>query len=344
MAGTKSGFRTGRLAGHVNARCIIFQHHLCKRDINPLIYPNIYLLYFSKLLYRFQSIRYYPIYEVFSTVENHMPEINTKAVHQDELAHDTKRLSLLDVMDRLQAGKSNVSRILFVHQLGEGAKPSEIEEDFRTKVTDFNSNGQNAATTSLLAEVTDFELSEIQISGLLYVVGSFFVHFLEGPTDSLLYLLKNTHKAVVNAKVHYLVERRGVRATRDWNVFHGTSKFGTAAKIGEGVQNETVEIIFQVYKKFLTLHTIGGAGETHDNDFYKRNTDALPAAEDIQKLHDPIMNPDSFDLDAFVEFFGRCGFGSGNEDFTSQSELLWPIPPPLKYYDESHVGQGEGAA
>lgn len=308
-----------------------------------------------------------------------------KKVH-DELADDARRVSLLDAMEQLsKCKKTLIARILMVHQLPIAndpsstecsLKPADIEADFRAKISNFNQHGENSETTALLAEVTDLELSDLQISGLLYVVGSHFVHFLEGPTSSLLWLISHMHPAILgsshvrclrgvqsqpignvtdpntecqsnlldltsnpaNCKIHYFTECRNVRVTKNWNVYYGTAKTGQAVRMKEDVENEVVERIFQVYRRMLCLHTQAGESTEHTNDYYKRNADLFPHLEDLNKLHDSSLNPNSFTLDAFLHFYNTS---AAMNDNLLHSETLWPTAPSLCYFDESHVASIE---
>jgi len=132
------------------------------------------------------------------------PETSPAKRVYDELAVEQKRYSILDVMDRLKKGvKPVTSRLLAVSQVQEGVKVAEIEEDFRAKITNFNKHGANPATTAILTEVTEFNVEEVKITGLLYVIGPYLAHFLEGPTDSLFYVLQNLHPGITNTKIMY---------------------------------------------------------------------------------------------------------------------------------------------
>lgn len=86
-------------------------------------------------------------------------------------------------------------------QMADNTKVTDIEEDFRAKIADFNAHGTNAGNTALLKEVTSFNLADIRVTGLLYFVGPCLVHFLEGATDSLLEVMRNMHPGVLNTKV-----------------------------------------------------------------------------------------------------------------------------------------------
>ncbi|CAD7971333.1 unnamed protein product [Amoebophrya sp. A25] len=243
----------------------------------------------------------------------------------DELAIEQKRYSILDVMDRLRKGVKPVSRLLVVSQLAEGAKAQDIENDFRAKIANFNKHGSNPATTAILSEVTDFSVDDILITGLLYVVGSYLVHFLEAPSEPLFYVLQNMHPSVVNTKVMYMTECHGKRVTNDWSCFPGGAKAGTVIPD----EPSAVQRIFGVYKKFMQLHPEGAPRNGAED--YKEVADGFPHMEDIAKLMDPSLNPDAFVLEEFLSFY--CVGGFANDDFLL-SELLWPAAPPLRYYDD----------
>lgn len=244
----------------------------------------------------------------------------------DELAMDPKRYSVLDVMGMLSKGRRMISRLLMISQVGDGAKQQDIEEDFRAKIGHYNRNGSNAETTALLAEVTDWTVEDILITGLLYFVGSFVVHFLEAPTESLFHVVKNVNKDLcTNTKIMYLTECHGVRTSKRWQTFYGT------AKLGELIPDDPSQTarIFGVYKRLLELHCEEGSG--HDQDFYRRNSQNLPHLEDINRMMDTALNPDSYTLEAFLAF--HCVGAFPDDDFL-HGELLWPVPPPLRYYDD----------
>mmetsp|Transcript_7933 Transcript_7933/g.19084 ORF Transcript_7933/g.19084 Transcript_7933/m.19084 type:complete len:274 (-) Transcript_7933:371-1192(-) len=255
------------------------------------------------------------------------PETSPAKRVYDELAVEQKRYSILDVMDRLKKGvKPVTSRLLAVSQVQEGVKVAEIEEDFRAKITNFNKHGANPATTAILTEVTEFNVEEVKITGLLYVIGPYLAHFLEGPTDSLFYVLQNLHPGITNTKIMHISECHGQRATSTWQSFHGGAKNGAPVS---GEPN-TAQRIFGVYRKFLELHRLPAGQDEHDTAFYKGAADGFPHLEDFAKLMDPVSNPDAFGLDEFLRFY--CVGGFANDDFL-QSEVLWPAAPPLRYYE-----------
>ncbi|CAD7940683.1 unnamed protein product [Amoebophrya sp. A120] len=248
----------------------------------------------------------------------------------DELAVEQKRYSVLDVMDRLKKGVKPISRLLVVSQVQEGVKLQDVEEDFRAKITNFNKHGANPAATAILAEVTNFSVEDLLITGLLYVVGPYMVHFLEAPSESLFFVLQNLHPGVTNTKIMYITECHGQRYTKNWQCFAGGTKNGAVVS-GEPT---TVQRIFGVYRKFIDLHK--NAPSDQDTEYYKGASDAFPHLDDISKLMDPALNPDAFALEDFLQFY--CVGGFANDDFLL-SELLWPAPPPLRYYDAPPVAE-----
>lgn len=87
--------------------------------------------------------------------------------------------------------------------------------------------------------------------------------------------------------------------------------------------------IFGVYKKMLEL-SLAGRGVA-DAEFVRDHGDLCPHMEDLTKLADVTLNPDSFPLDEFIDFVNHPT-GAVNH---SDSEKLWPVAPALRYYDDN---------
>ncbi len=77
---------------------------------------------------------------------------------------------------------------------------------------------------------------------MLYFIGPFFLHFMEGATESLFTILQRGHPAMLNVKVLHFVEGRGKRQIPAWRAFYGQGK----GAVAQGDEPTVVERIHTV--------------------------------------------------------------------------------------------------
>jgi hypothetical protein len=265
----------------------------------------------------------------------------------DELAQETKRVTLLEREEQQLAGKKHVSRLLFAFGVADDKKmQTQVEQEFvqwRVKL-------ENAQ----------------EVTGILLFLGQVAVSFLEGPTEQLFKALEVFHAlttevlpapaspsappevkmgqtirsdSVVQAtvprpaligavRIFYFTELHGVRTSTGWCSCINATKGGAApANLEDGPQ----ETVFLLYRKLLVICLKVGesAGGETDADklqsLYKRNTDIMPTAEEVVLLLGKQAAEYLFSYVEFQKLFMKPF------QLVLNSELLWPMPPALSY-------------
>lgn len=265
----------------------------------------------------------------------------------DELAQETKRVTLLEREEQQLAGKKHVSRLLFAFGLADDKKmQTQVEQEF----VQWREKLENAA----------------EVTGILLFLGQVAVSFLEGPTEQLFKALEVFHAlttevlpapaspsappevrmgqssrsdSVVQAvvprpaligavRIFYFTELHGVRTSTGWCSFIHATKTGAAqANLEDGPQ----ETVFLLYRKLLVLclKVTDSAGEGADADklqsHYRRNTDIMPTAEEVVLLLGKQAAEHLFSFVEFQKLFMKPF------QLVLNSELLWPMPPALSY-------------
>jgi hypothetical protein len=274
----------------------------------------------------------------------------SKEAHQeivDELAQETKRVTLLDREEQQLKGQKHYSRLLFVFGVADDKKlQTTIEQEFaswRNK----QEQGQN-------------------VTGLLLFLGQSAACFLEGPAEvcfkgmELFHSMsqeilpqpvmplppadmrtnmsrtetepvQNPRSALMSAvRVLYFTELHGVRSSVGFCSFVSPAK--TTAGGGQGnLEDGAHEFVFQVYQKFLVLclKVQNSAGDGADSDalqgHYRKFTDIMPTPDEVALLLGKQGNEHFFSFAEFQQVFMKPF------QLVLNSELLWPMPPALSY-------------
>jgi len=277
----------------------------------------------------------------------------TKEAHQeviDELAQETKRVTLLDREEQQLKGRKHVSRLVFVFGIVDDRKvQTAVEQEFiawRKK-----QEGGN------------------EVTGLLLFVGQAAVSFVEGPTELLFKAMElfnglsqdvqpatvtplppedmrtNTpavktqteeppaapRPALISAvRVLYFTELHGVRVSQGWCSFVSSAKASTGGQ-GNNFDEGTSELVFALYKKLLVtcMKVQDSAGDATNPDVlqshYRRQSDFMPSPDEVVLLLSKQASQDFFDFAEFQKVFMKPF------QLVLNSELLWPMPPALSY-------------
>jgi len=274
------------------------------------------------------------------------PEANEPV---DELAQETKRVSLLEREEQQLKGKEHVSRLLFVFGTQDDKKvQGQVEQEFLQWQS--KQEGGN------------------QISGVLFYLGQAAVSMLEGPTDLLFKALELfqaltqevlpvsslpsapadvkvvtpkkaselaaqssvPRAALIGAiRILYFTELHGVRVSTGWCSFaHSAAKQGGPPQTLDDGAHETV---FLLYKKLLTLclKVQDNAGNEADPDklqgHYRKLSDSIPTQDEVAVFLSKQAADSFFSFPEFQKVFVKPF------QLVLNSELLWPMPPALSY-------------
>jgi len=266
----------------------------------------------------------------------------------DELAQETKRVTLLEREEQQLAGKKHVSRLLFAFGIADDKKmQTQVDQEF----TQWRDKLEDGA----------------EISGVLLFLGQVAVSFLEGPTDQLFKALElfqalttevlptpvspsappevrlgqtGRSESVVQAtvprpaligsvRVCYFTELHGVRTSTGWCSFANTTKTGGASQVN--LEDGTQETVFMLYRKMLVLclKVRENAGDEKNADklmsHYRRVTDIMPSPEEVVLLLGKLAAEHLFSFVEFQKLFMKPF------QLVLNAELLWPMPPALSY-------------
>lgn len=265
----------------------------------------------------------------------------------DELAQETKRVTLLDREEQQLKGKDHVSRIVFVFGVADDRKvQASVEQEF-SSWRDRQDNGS-------------------QMTGVLIFLGQSAVSFLEGPTELLFKAVDFFHglsqdvqastvmpspppdmktnapagrneteapsaprQALISAvRVLYFTELHGVRTSVGWCSVNSTAKPGNQQSSLEDGGHEQV---FQIYQKLLLLclkvkdGASNSAGASALQSLYTRNQDGMPLPEEVVLLLSKQGAECFFTYAEFQKVFMKPF------QLVLNSELLWPMAPALSY-------------
>jgi len=262
----------------------------------------------------------------------------------DELAQETKRVTLLDREEAQLKGRAHSSRLLFVFNIvDDKATHNAVDREF--------------------AAWRKREEGGTEVTGLLLFVGQAAVSFLEGPTELLFKAMELFHGLTMDVeagvatplppkdvrvgapaapapvpiaraaligviRVLYFTELHGVRTSVGWCSFASPAKTSsTTATLEDGAS----ELVFSLYRKLLVvcLKAQESAGEEATSDVmqghYRRNSDFLPLPEEAMLLLGKTGSEYFFSFTEFQKVFMKPF------QLVLNSELLWPMPPALSY-------------
>lgn len=278
----------------------------------------------------------------------------TKEAHQevvDELAQETKRVTLLDREEQQLKGRKHVSRLTFIFGILDDRKiQNEVEKEF--------------------ASWRDQQEGGNEVTGLLLFLGQGAVSFLEGPTELLFKAMElfnglslevqavpempsppadmrtntpaakpETEKtpapppraALISAlRVLYFTELHGVRTSVGWCSCISPAKQSTGAGAGN-VEDGHHELVFAIYRKLLVLclKASDSAGNERNPDHlqgcYRKLADFMPSPDEVMLLLGKQGNDNFFSFPEFQKVFMKPF------QLVLNSELLWPMPPALSY-------------
>jgi len=243
----------------------------------------------------------------------------------DELAHDTQRATLLDAIEAQLRQEEQLTRLVFACQLADDKRVhAQIEREFQKWLA------ENDAEKTL----TGFSvlLSVAPASGLL--------HYMEGKTEKLFAALKffeelstdrgdNRPALTSPTRIIYFTEMHRARLMPTWAMIVHVTKLGP-----QNQQQEVIpkSVVFLMYKKLLVLaakvhaQTKDEPGkESAAKSVLKNSVDLLPSIDDVLMLVGKVGQEVLFSYTEFEKTF-IAPFHT-----VLQSELLWPMPPPLSY-------------
>jgi hypothetical protein len=266
----------------------------------------------------------------------------------DELAQETKRVTLLEREEQQLKDRQHCSRVLFVFGIVDERKTqSMVEQEF-------------------IAWRNQQEGSK-DVTGLLLFLGQAAVSFLEGPTEILFKAVELFHglttevvaapvlplppadmRANVPAakaegavpapsprlalismvKVLYFTELHGVRTSVGWSSFVSPAKLTTG---GGATESNVEELVFALYKKMLVLCMKvkdAAGGETNSDQLqghYRKQTEIMPLPDEVVLLLSKQVADSFFSFAEFQKVFMKPF------QLVLNSELLWPMAPALSY-------------
>jgi transposase len=268
----------------------------------------------------------------------------------DELAIETKRVTLLEREEQQLKGKTHVSRLLFAFGIGDEKKMQvQVEQEF-------------------LQWQSKQEEADGKVTGVLFFLGQVAVSFLEGPADQLFKALelfqgltvevsqtgtqpsspadgksgveqKSRKESMSQANVPrlaligalrilYFTELHGVRVSAGWCSFTNTGKSTGGVQVTDDSAHEAV---FLLYKKILMvcMKVKDSAGAEADPDRlqqqYRRFSDGVPAQDEVSQFLAKQIVETFFNFQEFQKVFMKPF------QLVLNSELLWPMPPALSY-------------
>lgn len=267
----------------------------------------------------------------------------------DELAQETKRVTLLEREEQQLKGQKHVSRLLFIFGIGDERKTQDaVDQEFAT----WRKQTEGAS----------------EVTGLLLFCGQATVSFMEGPTELLFKAVEmfqgltvevlptppmptppegmkvgkavdpkvviappaNPRPALISGvRVLYFTELHGVRAAPGWcGLVNQAKPLGVALVMAE----DTSQQVFDLYKKLLVvcLKVKDSAGESEANldvlqTHYRKLTDLMPTPDEVLSLLSKQSADNFFSFAEFQKIFMKPF------QLVLNSELLWPMPPPLSY-------------
>jgi len=165
------------------------------------------------------------------------------------------------------------------------------------------------------------------------------LHYLEGTTESLFAGLKlfasfeneapGRGALISNLRIIYFTEVHGVQTVHGWHPFQHTSAKSMGGPQLFQEEESCYQAVFAAYRKILVLNckimdaTGGKANATKDQ--LKKLQDNLPTLDELTSLLHKTAADYFFNYAEFEKAF--CA----PFHLVLQSELLWPMPPPLSY-------------
>lgn len=265
----------------------------------------------------------------------------------DELAQETKRVTLLEREEHQLKGEAHVSRLLFVFGVSDDRKlQSMIEQEFATWR---DREGEN-------------------ITGVLLFLSQAAIHFLEGPTETIFRALELFHSftqevlptpvattqeggpkqqrpsapkeaapvvaprpALISpVRILYFTELHGVRTSVSWCAYPHAAKLQGGQQIVLEESNSH-ELVFSLYKKMLMLCMRVQSGNEDEVDSqrlkesYGRASELFPSLDEVLILLAKNGAEFFFSYPEFEKVFMKPF------QLVLHSELLWPMPPALSY-------------
>lgn len=262
-------------------------------------------------------------------------QMATKETVQDELAQETRRHTLLDAVEHQLKSVPTRARLLLACNVSEDKKlVQQIEAEFSEWV---KKNEQIAAD----AEEEDGTPRQ-KFGGLFIMQPGQALHFMEGSTEQLFAGLKlwNSFSIEVpaggdtparsallsNLRIIYFTEVHGVQTMVGWNAFAHTSakSMGGPALFQE--DSSAFQAVFMCYRKLMVVNSKTMDASSKDvKEQLKKLQDNLPTLDEVTALLHKTAAEFFFTYAEFDKAF--CA----PFHLVLQSELLWPMPPPLSY-------------
>jgi len=265
-----------------------------------------------------------------------------KETVQDELAQETRRSTLLDAVEHQLKAATTRARLLIACNLSEDKKGiAQIE-------TEFTEWSKKIAQSADDAEEEEGAAKPPVLGGLFIIQPGQALHFLEGPTEKLFEGLKlfqafgvevagggpnETPRGALisNLRIIYFTEVHGVPTMNGWHCFYHTSAKSLGGPALFQDDEACYQAVFMAYRKLLVTNckimeaTDGQNKTTLVKDTLKKLQDSLPTLDELTALLHKTAAEYFFTYAEFEKAF--CA----PFHLVLQSELLWPMAPPLSY-------------
>lgn len=245
----------------------------------------------------------------------------------DDLATESRRVTLLDRVESQLKGQPHVARLFFAFSIVDDRNIRHVQEEF----------------SSWREKQEEFE----ELTGILLFIPQHAVHLLEGPPQMLFNALTFFQSLAVEVtapvagaavrpayisavKVLHFSELHGVRTSASWCSHSHTGK--SIGGQSQGLEQDNCsELAFIAYKKFLLvcLKVRDDVGDDTSPDKlatqYRKGQDMMPSVDEILVLLGKSSGEYFFSYAEFEKVF------IAPFHLVLHSELLWPMPPALSY-------------
>lgn len=247
----------------------------------------------------------------------------------DELAQETKRITLLDCVEQQVKDRFHVSRIMFGFAIADDKKTQNlVEQEFK--------------------DWREKQERRVELTGVLIFTAQGALQFLEGPTELLFGAVELFQSLTIDAqppapmrpamisqlRIIHFTELHGVRSSASWcsYVHGGKLQGGTQVQLEESA---CADYVYKVYQKFvlMCLRVREQAGDDEDEPdgsaihamFKKLPPDMMPSVDEVHTLLSKNTADYFFNYAEFEKVF-MAPF-----QLVLHSELLWPMSPALVY-------------
>jgi hypothetical protein len=266
-----------------------------------------------------------------------------KETVQDELASETRRHTLLDAVEHQLKAVPTRARLLLACNIPDDKKAvAQIE-------TEFGAWAKKLAPAVDDAEEEEGAAKPTAFGGLFVIQPGQALHFMEGTAEQLFAGLKafqglsdisatggdkneTPRGALVNnLRIIYFTEVHGVQTMNGWHSFHHLGAKSMGGPVLFQDDEQCFQAVFMAYRKLLVTNckVMEALPSDADDQAYKTQLksiqDGLPTLDELTSLLHKTAADYFFNYAEFEKAF--CA----PFHLVLQSELLWPMPPPLSY-------------